>query len=116
MKSTNPYQATETELGNGAATHKSRSSSGWISTGAILASACPMAFGAYVFYRESVTAASLPPGTASCGMGSLAALMFIFVGTPACGLIGAFAGWIGSTIWPQGSYLDTNENGTPNHS
>ncbi len=35
MKSTNPYQATETEIGNGAATRKSRSSSGWISTGAI---------------------------------------------------------------------------------
>ncbi len=99
MNSTNPYQTTVAARRD-AASRKSRSSFRWIGTGSILAAACPIVFGAYGLYRESTYAASLPPGTAACGMGSLAALMFIFVGAPMCGLMGAIVGWIGSKIWP----------------
>ena len=100
MNTSNPYQTTAPQNHYSASEHVPRSSSRWIGTGAILAAACPMAFGAYGLYRESIYAATLPPGTGACGMGAMAALIFIFVGGPFCAVVGGFAGWIGSKIWP----------------
>lgn len=57
-------------------------------------------FGLYGLYREHVYAASLPPGQAHCGMGALAALMIILVGTPMFGFVGAIGGWIAAKLWP----------------
>ena len=63
-------------------------------TGFALAAAIPMAFGAYTLHRESLYTASLPPGTAACGMGTLGAWIIMIVGGPIFGLIGGIVGWV----------------------
>lgn len=100
MNSSNPYQTTAPQNRNNPSAHATRSISRWVWTGSVLTAACPVTFGAYGLYRESIYAATLPPGTGACGMGALAALMFIFIGGPFFAMIGGMAGWIGSKIWP----------------
>ncbi|MFN7291253.1 MAG: hypothetical protein ACK506_13270 [Pirellula sp.] len=88
MNNSNPYQTTATQNHYSVSAHAPRSTFRWVGTGSILASACSIAFGAYGLYRESNYAATLPPGTGACGMGALAALIFIFIGGPFCAVVG----------------------------
>lgn len=59
----------------------------------------PAVFGTYGLVREQIYAASLPPGTAHCGMGEFAAI--IIFGAPIFALVGAVAGWLAAKLWPS---------------
>ncbi len=100
MNNFNPYESSSTLRHTGAQRRAVRSTFRWVITGSLLAAAVPVALGAYGLHRESLYAASLPPGTARCGMGALGALMIMFAGGPFCGVMGGAIGWIGCKIWP----------------
>lgn len=96
----NPYESTATQTITNCSPQTLRSSLRWVITGCILAAVFPFTYGAYGLHREFVYAAELPPGTAACGMGSLAALTVMFVGGPFFGVIGGLVGWLGFRIMP----------------
>lgn len=73
-----------------------RSRKKWKTIGFLIFAFVPVACGIARLYRESVYYASLPPGTAACGMGSLGGMMMIVIGGPFLGLIGAAVGSIAS--------------------
>ena len=94
----NPYERSLARNERAIVTYSPRSTNRWMMTGFVLAASIPVAFGAYILHRESVYYASLPPGTAACGMGSLGALVIMIFGVPVFGLIGGTVGWVASKI------------------
>lgn len=95
----NPYRSFHTQDQTEAIAHAPPSTLRWVLIGFMIGASIPVAWGAYMLYRASLYAASLPPGTAQCGMGSLAAMivMIVLIGSaPICGLVGGFVGWIAS--------------------
>ena len=73
--------------------HKTALDDNWISCLGVHPIVCGLAR----LHHESVYYASLLPGSAACGMGSLGGMMMMIVlGGPAFGLIGAIVGSIAS--------------------
>lgn len=100
MNTQNPYELSSLRHNDKALTHIPRSTTRWAFSGAVIAALFPVAFGMYALHRESVYAASLPPGTGACGMGTLAAMVIIVVGAPSFGIMGSIVGWLGSKFCP----------------
>lgn len=98
MTSSNPYESSTLQSPDAVSMHVPRSVSRWVLIGCLLAAAGPVALGAYGLHRESVYAASLPPGTPMCGNGMLMALAVMIVGGPLFGLVGGFFGWLASKV------------------
>lgn len=71
--------------------------------GCIICSAGPVAIGVWRIWHEIDYRASLPqvPNSASCGMSMLGALAILFVVSPACGVVGAAAGFAVSKLRDQ---------------
>jgi len=92
----NPYRSSATL--SAPSIERPRSKSRWAAVGFVIGCLPPVAFGIYGLHSQSVYAASLPPGEYMCGMGSLAAMMFIFPIGPVLGLVGAGAGWVAAAI------------------
>ena len=98
MNSRNPYESSISQSQDGSPANAPRSSARWALVGGLAGAAVPIALGAYGLHRESVYAASLPPGSYGCGMASLGALVVMVGGGPLGGLLGAVTGWIASKI------------------
>lgn len=96
MQEVNPYQSPDDYAQRPIIALQPRSRKRWAITGLIVGMAVPVAFGAYELHRAAAYHASLPPGTAACGMSALSATMTIVVIGPIFGLIGAVCGWIAS--------------------
>ena len=96
MQVVNPYQSPDNDAQRPVIAPQPRFRKRWAITGLIVGTAIPVAFGAYKLYRAAAYHASLPPGTAACGMSALGAIMIIVVIGPIFGLIGAVCGWIAS--------------------
>lgn len=94
MQVQNPYDPAGDTARRALSANKAASRTRWTATGFIIGAALPLSLGAYGIYNERLHYASLPPGTAACGMGALAAFMFIVVFGPLGGLVGAATGWI----------------------
>lgn len=92
MDAANPYESFGTLSRSGSESRARRSAFRWVTTGSLLAAVVPESFTAYELHREFTYAASLPPGTAACGMDALVALMIMFMGGPFCGMIGGTIG------------------------
>lgn len=93
MPDVNPYESSLNDSPRPAETC-SQPATRWLTVGFAIGATIPVVFGVYGFYRESVYAASLPPGTAACGTGRVALLALMFVGGPVCGIIGGGMGWV----------------------
>ncbi|WP_461509425.1 hypothetical protein [Rhodopirellula baltica] len=97
MTTRNPYRSPAAPASTGVS-HHLRSRKRWATIGFASGLLPSALFGAFGLYNESVYAASLPPGEVQCGMGTLAAMMFIFPVAPILGLIGAAFGWVAAII------------------
>lgn len=76
-----------------------RSTVRWVLAGGLIAAAFPLLLGVYGLYLESADHAGLSPeAQRRCGMGLLAVLMVLFVGTPLCGLTGGLAGFVAARV------------------
>ena len=93
MRELSPYEAPKTSESY-ALQHATRANGYWPLLGFLIFASVPVAFGFYGLRRESLYYASLPPGTAACGMGSLGAMVLIVFVGPIFGLVGAACGWI----------------------
>ncbi len=88
LSDANSFKPTESNNPRVMRSLKPRSQKQWAGIGFLLFASPPVALGFYRLYQTSEYYASLPPGTAACGLGSVAALMMITIVGPACGLIG----------------------------
>jgi hypothetical protein len=98
MQTLSPYEPPSGEERFAALTSKPRSRKHWTTIGFLIFSLIPIFYGLARLHHESVYYASLPPGTAACGMGSLGALVIIIFGVPVFGLIGGTIGWVANRI------------------
>ncbi len=115
MHDVNPYQSPVNDPQHLVIAPQSRSRKRWAMTGLIVGAAMPVAIGAYRLHGDWAYSASLPPGTARCGMSALGTIMIIFVIGPIFGLIGAACGWITSGVLCRAT--DTGQRtGSPSQS
>ena len=98
MPTLSPYEPPGGEERFAAPIPEPRPRKHWTTIGFLIFALIPICFGLARLYHESVYYASLPPGTAVCGMGSLGGMMMIVVGGPTIGLIGAAVGSIASRL------------------
>ncbi|MEQ1831072.1 MAG: hypothetical protein ABL921_34310 [Pirellula sp.] len=96
MQTSSPYEPPGSKELPLALTPDVRSRKHWKTIGFLIFAFVPVACGMARLHHESVYYASLPPGTAACGMGSLGGMMMIVIGGPFLGLIGAAVGSIAS--------------------
>lgn len=61
--------------------------------GFLMGAACPLFLGLYGVYQYEFSPATITPEQPHCGMGSLAAVMFVLVFAPLLGAFGAMIAW-----------------------
>ncbi|MGB7325689.1 MAG: hypothetical protein WBD31_12515 [Rubripirellula sp.] len=75
----------------------------WLGTllGFAIGAAIPVGMGVYSIAQSSAYEATLPPGSATCGMPMLGAMFMIFFGGPCGGLVGGLVGAVVSCCIPS---------------
>ncbi len=102
MNHRNPYRNSLVLSSQPVQDHVPRATWKWVLGGCLCGAVIPIAFSAYLFHRDSVYLASLPPGSGPCGIMLLGALigkvLIIVVGAPLGGLLGSLVGWLASKL------------------